>query len=202
MKFADAALIPLCFLHAGLCPAGPPPEAPEPVTLAFFISGMECGTCTAMITQSVEDVAGVTEVDLEIVGGLGRISFDRRAASAHQIAQAVLDALPVHGKPFVATMKFRVPEYARKGNAARVDAVFARHRDSVRVETLDRDRGEFEVHFLPLPADPGKAGPRGWHPDLFRRAIQDPPPRGLGLSFALVTDWTLTPPRGPVTGPR
>lgn len=183
-----AALASLSVLTAVALAADKPDVAPQPVTLKFLISGMECGGCTAMITQSLEQVKGISGIDLEIIGGCGNISFDPRVASAHQVAQAIADALPVHGKPFAAALRFRVPEYAKDGNSAKVDAVFARWKDSVDVEMVDRANGEFIAHFLPLKIDEKKPGPQGWNPGHFVHAIHDPAPKGLGLAFALVGD--------------
>jgi len=193
-----SALASLFLLTAAARAADRPAVTPHPETLTFLISGMECGGCTAMITQSVSEVKGVTNIDLEIIGGCGNISFDSRAASAHQIAQAVADALPVHGKPFAAALKFRVPEYAKNGNAAKVDAVFAKWKELVEVEVVNRERGEFVARFLPLKVDAGKPGPQGWNPGHFSHAIHDPAPKGLGLAFALVGDGRDPPADGAV----
>jgi copper chaperone CopZ len=168
--------------------ADKPVVTPHTETFRFLIGGMECGGCVAMITQSINEVKGVTNVDLEIFSGSGIISFDTHLASAHQIAQAIADAFPVHGKPFAAALKFRVPEYAKEGNAAKVDAVFAKQKRWVEVETVDRAKGEFVVHFLPLQIDEKKPEPQGWSLGHFLHAIQDPAPNGLGLACALMTD--------------
>jgi copper chaperone CopZ len=191
-----AALASLSLLATTAFAADKPGVTPHPVTLTFLISGMECGGCTAMISQSVNQVKGVTNVDLEIIGGCGNISFDTHVASAHQIAQAIADALPVHGKPFAAALRFRVPDYAKEGNAAKVDAVFAKRKGWVEVEAVDRAKGEFVAHFLPLKIDEKKPGPQGWNPGHFGHAIHDPSPKGLGLAFALVADGQDPPAKG------
>lgn len=161
---------------------------PKPETLTFYIAGMECGACVAMISQSVGEVKGVSDVDISIISGTANISFDPRAASAHQIAQAVTDSFPVHGRPFLATLRLRVPDYAKHDNATKVDAVFAAHKKQVSVETVDRAKGEFIVHFLPLQVDGRKAGPQGWTPGEFLRAISTPAPKGPGLACTIVKE--------------
>lgn len=192
MKNLLAALALLGALTLGTSAAGQPGVTPHPVTLTFYIAGMECGACTDFINQSVFQVKGVKEVQPQELGCLN-ISFDTHVASAHQIAQAVSEALFLHGKPYEATLRFRVPDYAREGNAARVDAIFAARKDWVKVETVDRDKGEFAVHFLPLAVDKSKAGPQGWNPGHFGHPVHDPAPKGLGMAFALVKEGQPAP---------
>lgn len=193
MKRFLAIWVSFCLLVPGVFAAERPAGTPHPVTLTFYITGMECAACGAMINQSINQVQSVTGVDLDQFGGYINVSFDAQVASAHQIAQAVADAIPLHGKPYGATLKLRVPEYAKAGNAAKVDAVFARRPEWVRVETADKAKGEFVVHFLPLKAAPGKEGPQGWNPGDFGQAVQDPAPKGLGLDFALVKEGQEPP---------
>lgn len=188
MKPAIVAL--LCFgaFASPSFAAEPAPVKPHPVTLTFFISGMECAACEAFICQSVQQVKSVTGITVDQLGGYANVSFDTHVSSAHQIAQAVADAVPVHGRPYEATMKVRVPDYAKDGNAARVDAVFARRADWVKVETLDKAKGDFLIRFQPLKADKSKSGPQGWNPGHFGHAVHDPAPKGLGLGFTLVKE--------------
>jgi hypothetical protein len=118
--------------------------------------------------------------------GVVNIAFDTHVSSAHQIAQAVAEAFPLHGKPYEATLRIRVPEYGKDGNAAKIDAVFAKRKEWVRIEVMDKEKGEFAIHFLPLTVDKAKPGPQGWNPGHFGHAIHDPAPKGLGLPFSLV----------------
>ena len=52
----------------------------------------------------------------------------------------------------------------------------------VRIEPLDKTRGEFLVHLLPLQLDPAASGPQGFNGGHLNHPIHDPPPRGLGLT--------------------
>ena len=166
---------------------------PHPVTTTFYISGVECGNCVDAISESVKKVKSVTAVNMEAATGYANISFDTHVSSAHQIAQAVADAVPVHGKPYAATLKMHVPDYAKAGNAAGVDGVFAKRKDWVNVETTDKAKGEFVIHFLPLKVDKSKEGPQGWNPGHFGHAVHDPAPKGLGLAFALSKEGQAAP---------
>ena len=73
-------------------------------------------------------------------------------------------------------------------SAAKVDALFAKHKSDVRVELKNKARGEFQLFFEPLAAGAGKKGPQGWTIDQFVSAIQEPAPKGLGLTFELKSE--------------
>jgi copper chaperone CopZ len=180
------ALFASLFLFTPFASAADKPAASsQTATLTFFITGMECSACTYSVIEAVNSVNSVTEVQPDELGVLN-ISFDPRAASVHQIAQAVANALPLHGKPYEATLRFFVPDYAKSGNSAKVDDVFAKQKEWAKVEVVDRDKGEFVVRFLPLKADKTKQGPQGWNLGDFNRAVHDPAPKGLGLEITLV----------------
>lgn len=185
-------LIAACFQQSGrLAAETPAPSGPE--TFTFYVTGMECGTCQAMITQSLNEVKGVKDVDLSIIGGYANVTFDPRLASAHQIAQAVLETQPVHGKPFVATLKVVIPDYDKPANKARVDAVLARHPEWVQMEAANKDKGEFVVSFNDVEMDRAKSGPQGWRLEEFLHAICDPAPAGLGLACELKKEEPYSP---------
>ena len=157
-----------------------------PVATTFYINEVKCSSCASSIDESLRKLPTVTKVDdLSESSGLAVITFDPKVVSHHQVAQAIFAAAPVHGEPYVATLKFAVAEYAKGDNAAKVDAVFAKHKSQVRVEVKNRARGEFLLHFEPLAGTAGKKGPQGWALDAFREAITEPAPKGLGLSFEL-----------------
>jgi len=166
---------------------------PHPVTLTFYISGVECGSCVDAISESVKRVKSVTAVKMDPADSFANISFDTHVSSAHQIAQAVADATPVHDKHYVATLKMTVPAYAKDGNTAKVDDVFAKRADWVKVETVNKAKGEFVIRFLPLKLDKSKEGPQGWNPGHFGHAVHDPAPKGLGLAFTLAKEGQSAP---------
>ncbi len=180
-----AILLPLCLTASTLAAEDKPAVKPHPVTLTFFVAGMECSACTDSVSLSVRQLKSVTDIQLEELGVVN-ISFDTHVTSAHQIAQAVTEAFALHGKPYEATLRIRVPDYAKGGNAAKVDEVFAKRKEWVKVTTDDRDKGGFTVHFLPLKVDASKPTPQGWNPGHFGHPVHDPAPKGLGLAFTLV----------------
>lgn len=159
-----------------------------PINATFYITEVKCSSCASSIDESLRKLPTVTKVDdLSENTGFAIITFDPAVISHHQVAQAVFAAAPVHGDPYVATLKFSIPDYANGDNAAKVDAVFAKHKSDVRVELKNKARGEFLLSFEPLRAD-GKKGPQGWTLDAFRAAIAEPAPKGLGLAFEVKSE--------------
>lgn len=161
-------------------------EKAEPATATFYIHEVKCSGCANAIDESLRKLATVTNVgDLSESSGLAVVTFDSKVVSHHQVAHAVFTATPLHGEPYVPTLKFTIADYAKGANAAKVDALFAKHSSQVRVELKNRERGSFVLHFEPLVVDGGKKGPQGWTLETFRAAISEPAPKGLGLSFEL-----------------
>lgn len=180
MKNATLALI--CLLAAGSFAAETPSAGPRADTLTFFIEGVECPSCIYSVWQSINGIKGVSDINVQQrIDSYATVTFDPAKVSAHQIAQAVTDAWPLHGKPYVASLTLRVPDYGQEGNAAKVDAVLAAQKPWVKFEPLDKSKGEFVVSFLPLKPDKKKTGPQGWNPDTLTRALHDSAPNGLGL---------------------
>lgn len=162
---------------------------PHPTTQTFYVANVQCETCVGNITDSIHKVKSVTKVEgLTPGSGYVNVSFDSHADSYHQIAQAIADAPPAHGEKYVPTMKFRVPDYAKGDNATKVDAVFAKSKDFVKVDATDKAKGEFVMSFLPLKVDASKTGPQGWNGGRFGHPIHDPAPKGLGLAFSIVRE--------------
>ena len=180
MKPVSILLIAATFVLASLFAA----EKPQPVTRRFYVSGVECGSCVYVVQQSVSEAKGVSDVTVvQVIDNYANVTFDPQVVSEHQIAQVVREALPIHGMPYLATLKLRIPEYAK--NAAPVDEVFARWKKWVEIEAVDRTKGDFVIHFLPLQTDSKKTGPQGWSLAQFTEAMKAPAPRGLGLEFKL-----------------
>jgi copper chaperone CopZ len=158
---------------------------PHPVTATFYIDHVQCSSCVDAITESLKQVKSVTAVKMNPADGYANISFDTHVSSYHQIAQAVAAAAPQHDDKYVASLKFKVADYPKADNAAKIDAVFAKSKDQVKVEPTDKAKGEFVLHFLPLAVDAKKEGPQGWNAGKFGHPIGDPAPKGLGLKFVL-----------------
>lgn len=179
----------ICFSAAALFAGEPAAPKPQTTTLTFFVSGTECPSCAYMVGTSINAVKGVSDVDVhQGTESQVFVTFDPQAATVHQIAQAVADSIGLHGKPYEATLKLRIPDYTKDGNAARVDALFARHKQWIDVITEDRPAGQFILRFHPLKADARKPGPQGWDIAALTRALSAPAPAGLGLSFQFLKD--------------
>lgn len=178
MKHTLRLLFILGFIAASLHAA----EKQPPVT--FYISGVECGSCVYVVQQSISETKGVSDATVvQVIDTYANVVFDPKLVSEHQIAQAVREALPIHGKPYLATLKLHVPDYSK--HAAKVDGLFARWKDWVELETVDKAEGELLIHFNELKIDAKKPGPQGWSLAQFAAAMKSPEPNGLGLDFTL-----------------
>lgn len=182
MKNALLPLITSCLLAVGL-PAADKPAAGA-VTLTFFLGGVECPSCMYSVWQSLNEVKGIADAEMQQrIDSFANVTFDPAVISAHQIAHAVSGAFALHGRPYEAMLRLRVPDYARKGNAPRLDAVFARNKEWLEVETVDKAKGEFVLHFRPLKPAEAKKGPQGWSQAAFLAEVRSPAPKGLGLAL-------------------
>lgn len=136
---------------------------PKPVTLTFYVSGVECPSCAYSVNYAIEQLKPVSEVEAgQFIENFVNVTFDPRQVGPQQIAHAVTEAVPLHGTPYEATLKLRIPTYAKQGNAKRVDAVFTAWKAWLEVESVDPAKGEFILHFKPLTAPPEATGPCGW----------------------------------------
>ena len=152
--------------------------------VTFYVSGVECGSCVYVVQQSISETKGVSEATvMQVIENCANVVFDPKVVSEHQIAQAVREALPIHGKPYLATLKLYAPDYAK--HAAKVDGLFARWKGWVELETVDKAKGELLIHFHELKSDPKKTGPQGWSLAQFTAAMKSPEPNGLGLDFTV-----------------
>lgn len=159
--------------------------APHTPTLIFYLSEVTSQQDADAIQASLQKLKSVRKINLNLERSYAQVRFDSHVVSYHQVAQAIADAGTALGRKFDPRLKVQVPAYAADGNAAKVDAVFAGKRlnQRVRIVPLDKARGEFHVHFLPLQLDPGEVGPQGFNGGHLNHPIHDAPPRGLGLQF-------------------
>ncbi|MBB5032300.1 heavy-metal-associated domain-containing protein [Prosthecobacter vanneervenii] len=154
-------------------------EAAEPVTRTFYVSGMECGSCVYMVQQSITETKGVTDVNVaQILDSYANVTFDPAVVTEQQIAQAVREAYPLHGTPYLATLKLSVTDYSK--NEAKVESLFAEWKKCLKLEVVDRASGSLVVHFLPIELDKKKPSPQGWSVAQWMQAAQK-----HGLKFKL-----------------
>jgi copper chaperone CopZ len=152
-------------------------DKPAPARAVFVVSGLECGSCVYMVQNQLSHTSGIAEVEvLQGVEGYARVNYDPRLVSEHQIAQAVREAPGLHGTPYIASMKLRVPGFAK--HAPRVKALFAKWKPTVEMEVWDEKQGDLIVYFEELKKDPKGAFPRGWSLAQLSDALKP-----LGLTF-------------------
>jgi len=137
-------------------------DKPAPLAKAVFVvSGLECGSCVYMVQHQLSQTPGIAEVEvLQGIEGSARVSYDPKAVSEHQIAQAVREAPGLHGTPYIATMKLRVPGFSQ--NTAKVRSLFEKWKPWIELVVWDEHAGELIVNFHELKRDAKEALPRGW----------------------------------------
>jgi copper chaperone CopZ len=161
---------------------------PHPVTVTFYVAGVKSSGDAEAITASLKKVPSFTKVEgLTPTSGFANVSFDSHVSSYHQIAQAIADASS-GDKKYEATIRVLVPEYAQGENAGKVDAIFKKLAERIKVETTDKEKGLFVVHFLPLKLEPEKKGPQGFNGGQIGHPIHDEAPKGLGLKFSIAKE--------------
>jgi copper chaperone CopZ len=166
--------------------------APHTPTLIFYLSGADSPKDTDTIRSSVQKLKSVSKITVNPEHSYVQVRFDSHVVSYHEVAQAIADAGAVLGKNYDPSLKVAVPAYAQPGNAAKVDALFAGKRlnQRVKIQPLDKTKGVFLIHFLPLKPDPAETGPQGFNGGHLNHPLHDPPPRGLGLECRYAADDT------------
>ena len=157
---------------------------PHTPTLIFYLSNATRPEDAEAIRASVQKLASVKKINADTDRGFVQVRFDSHVVSFHQVAEAIAAAGILLGKKYDPRLRIRVPEYSQAANAAKVDAIFAGKRlnQRVKVEPVDKTKGDFIVHFLPLQIPAGGTGPQGFNGGHLNHPIHDPPPRGLGLT--------------------
>ena len=65
-------------------------------TLEFTVTGMTCQHCVASVTEEVNELAGVTEVDVDLAGGRLHVVGD---VTTEQVQAAVAEAGDYTARP-------------------------------------------------------------------------------------------------------
>ena len=164
---------------------------PHTPTLIFYLSGAREQKDADAIRAEVQKLKSASTVEVNTNLSYARIRFDSHIVSYHQVGQAIVDAGKADGKTYDPWLVFFVSDYARSNNAARVDEIFAGKRLNTRVNVkpLDKTRGLFAVHFLPLKINPADKTLPGFNGGHLHHPISDPPPRGLGLISGYGSDF-------------
>ncbi|HZZ27080.1 MAG TPA: hypothetical protein VFE46_03655 [Pirellulales bacterium] len=156
-----------------------------PVAVTFFIQQIDSADEREALRAALQKIKSVTAATFGSHGEYVTVQFDSHVVSYHQIAQAIADAGTAARKKYDPQLKIEIPEYATADHAAKIDVLFSGKRlnQRVRIEPLDKAKGEFAVHFLSLELDPNTTGPQGFNGGHLHHPIHDPPPRGLGLEM-------------------
>jgi|APTNR8051073442_1049403.scaffolds.fasta_scaffold12360_3 copper chaperone CopZ len=156
-----------------------------PAKAVFVVSGLECGSCVYMVQHQLSQTPGIVEVEvLQGIEGFASVSYDPKALSEHQIAQAVREAPGLHGAPYIATMKLRVPGFSQ--HVAKVKALFEKWKPSIELVVWDEHADELIVNFNELKKDAKDAFPRGWSLAQLTEGLRD-----LGLKFEILSPGEL-----------
>ncbi len=51
-------------------------------TAEYTVTGMTCGHCVASVTEEVQEIEGVTDVQVDLASGAVRVSSDRPVSDA------------------------------------------------------------------------------------------------------------------------
>ena len=160
-------------------------DKPAPSKTVFVVSGLECGSCVYMVQHQLSQTPGIAEVEaLQGLEGYASVSYDPKLVSEHQIAQAVREAPGLHGTPYIASMKLRVPGFSQ--HSTQVKALFEKWKPSIELVVWDEQVGELIVNFVELKKDAKGAFPRGWSLSQLAEGLQ-----GLGLKYEILSPDTL-----------
>lgn len=178
-------LLLLIYLVQGWVHAADPTAKPALETVTFYVAGVECAACVFAVNDSVRRLSGIDEViDGQNNANYINVTFDPAKVSAHQIAQAVTDAFPLHGAPYVPTLRLVLPGYGEGENAAKVAEVFSKWKDWVEFEAVKPAKGELVVKFKPLKTDPAEAKAAGWTHAAMKEALGKVLPAGSKVALA------------------
>lgn len=181
LKRLTIALASLALL-TGCKPAAPSADIPPSKstssartdTFTFFVSGLECAACTESVRQSIFGLDGIQKVLMkEGLEGYANVTFAPEIVSAQQIAQAVYDAPPLHGTPYEASLRLKIPDYAKPDQAAKVNTLIAAQKTAITAEPDWEAKDQLIIRFLPLE-NPAPAPPRiarGWNPNQLTQAL-------------------------------
>jgi len=160
-------------------------DKPAAAKAVFTIAGLECGSCVYMVQTQLTQTRGISEVEvLQGVESFARVSYDPKIITEHQIAQTVRDTAALHGMPYIASMKLRVPGFSQ--HAAKVKALFEQWKPAVELVVWNEREGDLIVNFAELERDAKLVLSRGWSLSQLDEGLKK-----LGLAFQILSPDTL-----------
>lgn len=61
-------------------------------TTTIKVTGMSCGGCTASVTKVLEEMPGVTQVEVQLTPGQATVTFDPAQVTRAALCAAIVDA--------------------------------------------------------------------------------------------------------------
>ena len=167
------------------------PPAPGEIR-TFYIQGLECGACVYMVEHALSETKGVHSH--EVVwspDSYAIVRFDPTRLSEYELAQRVREAMPVHGTPYLPSLRLCVADFAQ--SASTFQAVLAKFKNQVRLEVLQHERGEVALHFPSIESDktqPSNAAssPKRWSLGDLREALDQAGPKGRAIRYELLAE--------------
>jgi copper chaperone CopZ len=168
------------------------------VRLIYYVTGLESAKEADAITAAIKLLPTVTTATANLERGYLKVSFDSHELSYHQVAQAIADAGTSSRKNYDPRVVISVPDYAKPDIAPKIQAIFddPKLKPWVKIEPIDRAKGVFFVHLLPLKLDPNHSGTQGFNGGYLTHPIHMAPPVGMALPFKYAAEDDPTIPIG------
>jgi copper chaperone CopZ len=158
-------------------------EEPAAAQAVLVVSGLECGSCVYVAQYAISQTKGVADVEVvQTFDDFALVTYNPRELSEHQIVQSLREAPGLHGMPYVATMRLRIPGYNTDGNAAKVKALALRWKKWIELVDFDERENEVQIQFHELEKDSKGVLPTGWTLSEFQLALR----KELGMSCEVV----------------
>ena len=185
-----------CLLLLMACRPGPPVTSVRTETLTFFVSGLECVACAESVRQSISGLEGIESIRMrEGLEGYAQVCFAPERVTAQQIAQAVHEARPLHGTPYEATLRLRLPGQENPCGLAAVKTLLANQKHAIEAEPFWDAADQILVRFLPLEKAVETQGAKGWSHERLSAALSQRTHSGPGLEnrWVSVGDASVNP---------
>lgn len=166
----------------GAIAADSAPAHPEKAVRTFYIQGLECGGCVYMVQHALSEAKGVLAHEVvQSLDSYAIVSFNPQRLSEQQVAQTVREAMPVHGTPYLASVRVRFRAFAQ--SVALVEKALEPFKNEVRMEVRQPERGEVAFHFEPMDAPKAAHATAGWNLSTLRKALDAMGPAGRAVRF-------------------